>query len=67
MKLHDKKVKAWLKKYGGLSPETEQKINRDHKGRFLDKYWRCQDFTSRTKRMPMIKRSICRLERHSLR
>ncbi len=28
MKLHDKKVKAWLKKYGGLSPETEQKINR---------------------------------------
>lgn len=28
MRLHDKKVKAWLKKYGGLSPETEQKINR---------------------------------------
>ena len=28
MSLHDKKVKAWIKKYGGLSLEAQAKINK---------------------------------------
>ena len=28
MSLHDKKVKAWIKKYGGLSLEAQTKINK---------------------------------------